>query len=122
VRVLQALGYEPRNEDGALIFANCPFHALAQGHPELVCGINLHLLRGLLYGLVPTGLTAREWLTARACGGATAGDSPPTRREALNWFTATAGKAPCDPLPGAGNVLAVMSLFACAAPQENKAW
>jgi len=58
LRVLQAHGYEPRTEDDAIILANCPFHTLAQEHPELVCGMNLHLLRGLLDSLTPTGLTA----------------------------------------------------------------
>jgi predicted ArsR family transcriptional regulator len=58
LRVLQAHGYEPRTEDNAIILANCPFHTLAQEHTELVCGMNLHLLRGLLDSLAPTGLTA----------------------------------------------------------------
>jgi predicted ArsR family transcriptional regulator len=41
------------------MLANCPFHILAQDHTELVCGMNLRLLNGLLDGLAPTGLTAR---------------------------------------------------------------
>jgi predicted ArsR family transcriptional regulator len=38
VGVLQAQGYEPRTEHSAIILTNCPFHALAQHHPQLVCG------------------------------------------------------------------------------------
>ncbi len=60
--VLEAYGFEPRIESeidgGAVTLANCPFHTLAQEHPELVCGMNLRLLDGLLAGLAPTGLTA----------------------------------------------------------------
>jgi predicted ArsR family transcriptional regulator len=59
LRVLQAHGYEPRTEDDAIILANCPFHALAESHTELVCGMNLHLVRGLLDSLALTGLTAQ---------------------------------------------------------------
>jgi predicted ArsR family transcriptional regulator len=37
---------------------NCPFHALAQEHTDLVCGMNLRLLDGVLDGVGSTGLTA----------------------------------------------------------------
>jgi predicted ArsR family transcriptional regulator len=47
---LEACGFEPRDDDGAVVLANCPFHALAAGHTQLVCGMNLQLLRGLLAG------------------------------------------------------------------------
>ena len=58
VRVLEAHGYEPRAEGASITLVNCPFHTLAQDHPELVCGMNLRLLDGLLDALTPTGLTA----------------------------------------------------------------
>lgn len=58
LHVLQGHGYEPRTQHDAIILVNCPFQALAQEHTELVCGMNLHLLRGLLDGLATTGLTA----------------------------------------------------------------
>lgn len=44
---LRGLGYEPRDEDGTVVMANCPFHALARTHTELVCTMNLALLGGL---------------------------------------------------------------------------
>ncbi|MCA1603503.1 MAG: helix-turn-helix domain-containing protein, partial [Acidobacteria bacterium] len=56
--VLRAHGYEPCTTDGAVTLANCPFHALARQHTELICGMNLRLLQGLLDGLALTGLTA----------------------------------------------------------------
>lgn len=54
--VLAEYGYEPRSKDGCMIMANCPFHALAQEHTELVCGMNLDLLTGFLDGLEATNL------------------------------------------------------------------
>ncbi|WP_280353950.1 helix-turn-helix transcriptional regulator [Nocardia otitidiscaviarum] len=46
--LLTARGYEPFDEDGVLRMRNCPFHALAEAYPPLVCGMNLALLEGLL--------------------------------------------------------------------------
>lgn len=40
-------GYEPHGDSTGLILANCPFHRLARQYTELVCGLNLHLLRGM---------------------------------------------------------------------------
>ena len=45
--VLREHGFEPRRVDGDIVLGNCPFHALAQQFTELVCGMNLHLLRGV---------------------------------------------------------------------------
>ncbi len=59
LRVLEAYGFEPRIEAGEIALANCPFHTLAQTYTELVCGMNLRLLEGLLDGLGHTCLTAR---------------------------------------------------------------
>lgn len=59
IQVLEAYGFEPRIDNGEVSLANCPFHALAQDYTELVCGMNLRLLDGLLDGLADTGLTAR---------------------------------------------------------------
>jgi predicted ArsR family transcriptional regulator len=59
VAALEEAGFEPRAEDDAAGLANCPFHALAQEHTELVCGMNLQLLEGLLESVPGTGWTAR---------------------------------------------------------------
>lgn len=47
-RVLADLGFEPYDDDGVIRLRNCPFHRLAREHTELVCGMNLALMRGLL--------------------------------------------------------------------------
>lgn len=48
---LAARGYEPlREPDGALRLGNCPFHAVAAAHPELVCNLNRAFVEGLLEG------------------------------------------------------------------------
>jgi len=57
--MLAELGYEPRADDGGLILANCPFHALAQDYTEVVCGMNLDLIDGLPAGLELADLRAR---------------------------------------------------------------
>ncbi|MEU0075049.1 helix-turn-helix domain-containing protein [Streptomyces sp. NPDC006332] len=56
--VLEAHGFEPRCDGDAIVLGNCPFHALARDHTQTVCGMNLHLLRGLLGGLAENGLQA----------------------------------------------------------------
>jgi predicted ArsR family transcriptional regulator len=48
---LGRLGYEPREHEGEIVLANCPFHRLAERHRDLVCGMNLDLLDGLSDGL-----------------------------------------------------------------------
>ncbi|MFC5213292.1 helix-turn-helix transcriptional regulator [Streptomyces coerulescens] len=58
VDLLERHGFEPRREDDTIVLANCPFHALAREHTETVCGMNLHLLRGVLHGLGETGFEA----------------------------------------------------------------
>ncbi|MFB4262083.1 helix-turn-helix transcriptional regulator [Nonomuraea sp. GTA35] len=50
-RVLGERGYEPYAEGGKVRLRNCPFHALAEEQPLLVCSMNLALCQGLLEGL-----------------------------------------------------------------------
>lgn len=50
-RALEDNGFEPRTEpDGSIVLGNCPFHRLAEQHTDLVCGLNLQLLRGVAAG------------------------------------------------------------------------
>ncbi|MGZ4678702.1 MAG: helix-turn-helix transcriptional regulator [Ilumatobacteraceae bacterium] len=56
--VLNECGYEPRADATGLTLANCPFHALAQDYTDLVCGMNLELINGVIDGLDDTGLEA----------------------------------------------------------------
>ncbi|WP_225642474.1 helix-turn-helix transcriptional regulator [Streptomyces werraensis] len=56
--VLEENGFEPRCDGDAIVLGNCPFHALAREHTQTVCGMNLHLFRGLLEGLAESDLQA----------------------------------------------------------------
>jgi predicted ArsR family transcriptional regulator len=67
LRVLEEQGFEPRLEGPEVVLANCPFHTLAREHTELVCGMNLHLLEGVLEGVPASGLTALLRPQAGAC-------------------------------------------------------
>jgi predicted ArsR family transcriptional regulator len=61
VEVLSQHGYEPEVDPrDEIALANCPFHRLAEQHRELVCGMNLDFLDGLLEGIGET-----ERLSAR---------------------------------------------------------
>jgi predicted ArsR family transcriptional regulator len=51
-------GYEPRCEGDRAVMANCPFHALAQTHTELVCRMNHALVTGLIEAIAPHRLRA----------------------------------------------------------------
>jgi len=59
LEVLRQHGYEPRKRGREIALLNCPFHALAEQHRDLVCGMNLELLTGLLEGVSGSNLTAR---------------------------------------------------------------
>jgi predicted ArsR family transcriptional regulator len=59
LRALEQHGFEPRVEDGAVGLANCPFHRLAREHTELVCGMNLRLLDGVLDGAAARRVVAK---------------------------------------------------------------
>jgi predicted ArsR family transcriptional regulator len=51
-RLLRERGYEPFEDDAGVIrLRNCPFHAVAQSHPEVVCDMNLCLLGSIVAGL-----------------------------------------------------------------------
>jgi len=61
IDVLARHGYEPEIGRGKeIVLANCPFHRLAEQHRQLVCGMNLDFLAGMLEGMGPSiGLNAR---------------------------------------------------------------
>lgn len=60
LRALEACGFEPRRAPGGeLVLRNCPFDALTAERRELVCGMNLALIEGLLEGLELEGVEAR---------------------------------------------------------------
>jgi predicted ArsR family transcriptional regulator len=46
--VVRDQGYAPRPRgDGGTVLTNCPFHRLARRHTDVVCHLNLELLRGV---------------------------------------------------------------------------
>ncbi|MEO6200091.1 MAG: hypothetical protein ABIX44_02895, partial [Cryobacterium sp.] len=47
---LEENGFEPCADGDDLVLGNCPFHALAQKHTDLVCELNFELVRGLADG------------------------------------------------------------------------
>lgn len=50
-KVLEDNGYEPYPDAvGDTAMGNCPFHRLAQRHSEIVCALNIELLRGAADG------------------------------------------------------------------------
>ena len=51
METLAANGYEPERTTGEIRMHNCPFHALVNEHKELVCGMNLALMEGVVEGL-----------------------------------------------------------------------
>jgi predicted ArsR family transcriptional regulator len=67
--LLRERGYEPYADGpGVLRLRNCPFHAVAERQPEVICEMNLALLRGLAGELVDPALTAAlEPAPGRCC-------------------------------------------------------
>jgi len=67
-RLLRERGYEPvGSETGELRLRNCPFDAVAARRRELVCGLNLALLEGMLEGLAAGGFRAELAPAPGAC-------------------------------------------------------
>ena len=56
---LAANGYEPDQDGGEIRLHNCPFHYLASEHRQLVCGMNLALIEGVVDGLDVPGVEPR---------------------------------------------------------------
>ena len=56
---LDSLGYETNKANGDIVLRNCPFHALAERHRPLICGMNLSLIEGILEGFDDPVLGAR---------------------------------------------------------------
>ena len=65
--VLASSGYEPRLEHGRMVFANCPFEALARHDRELVCGLNVAFVTALLDELGGADADVRPDPGARRC-------------------------------------------------------
>jgi predicted ArsR family transcriptional regulator len=66
-RLLRERGYEPYDDGGVMRLRNCPFHTVAQRHPEIVCDMNLSLLEGVIAGLGLDARAALEPAPGRCC-------------------------------------------------------
>jgi predicted ArsR family transcriptional regulator len=65
---LELLGFEPRQDaDGTVVLHNCPFHVLALRQTELVCGLNLAFVAGIVEGTGNTRVSARLAPRPGAC-------------------------------------------------------
>ena len=51
VEILAEQGFEPRAEELAIEMRRCPFHDLAEAHPEVVCAVHRGLIGGALEAL-----------------------------------------------------------------------
>ena len=61
-RALRVCGFEPHkgtDGDGEVVLRNCPFDSLRSVSRDLICGMNLALIEGLLAGLEVEGVSAR---------------------------------------------------------------
>lgn len=51
VAALRNCGYLPHvDDDGRVSLRNCPFHMVARDHRDVVCGLNLRLVEGIIAG------------------------------------------------------------------------
>lgn len=58
-RTLSSCGFEPvRSPAGEMLLRNCPFDRLREGCRELICGMNLSLIEGVLEGVGTNDVTA----------------------------------------------------------------
>ena len=67
VRILSERGYEPHRTDHAIVMVNCPFHALAAEHTELVCRMNHSMLAAFVDAIAPGLLEASLEPAAERC-------------------------------------------------------
>jgi predicted ArsR family transcriptional regulator len=65
--ILEDYGFEPVGADGHISLRNCPFVAVASAHPDVLCGMNLALVEGLIAGLRTTAIEARLAPEAGRC-------------------------------------------------------
>jgi predicted ArsR family transcriptional regulator len=56
--VLEVRGFEPYRDGDSVRVRNCPFHALAQRAPDLVCEMNRSFVQGIVRGMGNTTVEA----------------------------------------------------------------
>jgi predicted ArsR family transcriptional regulator len=65
--VLREAGYEPRTDADGVTLVNCPFHVLAQEYTDLVCGMNLDVMTGMVEQVEGSDLEPRLEPTPGQC-------------------------------------------------------
>jgi predicted ArsR family transcriptional regulator len=60
---LARFGYEPRTQKSSVLLANCPYRALVDVAPRLICELNENFVSGVIAGLDADGV-----VTAELCG------------------------------------------------------
>lgn len=88
LEALSAGGYEPHaEENGDVVFGNCPFDELAGQHRDLVCTLNLNLVRGMADVCGCEDLVEQDATAGRCCVravGLAAGTKEPSARLSTN--------------------------------------
>jgi predicted ArsR family transcriptional regulator len=67
VGLLEAEGFEPRDDGREIRLRNCPFDVLVPEHRGLTCSMNLSLLEGVASGVGDTGLVPVARPTEGSC-------------------------------------------------------
>ena len=55
---LRVLGYEPAIDGDDVVLRNCPFRQVAQAQPDVICGMNLAFVAGVVTGTQTPALRA----------------------------------------------------------------
>jgi len=77
-RALGRCGFEPsRTADGEVVLRNCPFASLREGCRDVICGMNLALIEGVLEGLGADHVSASLAPRPGHCCVVLRSDSPP---------------------------------------------
>jgi predicted ArsR family transcriptional regulator len=59
VSVLGGYGFQPVRHDDEVLLRNCPFDTVASAFPDVVCGMNVAILDGMITGLRTDSIEAR---------------------------------------------------------------
>ena len=78
-RALATCGFDPAlAPEGQLVLRNCPFASLREGCRDVVCGMNLALIQGVMAGLGVEGVSAALEPQPETCCVALRAAAPPT--------------------------------------------
>jgi predicted ArsR family transcriptional regulator len=84
--VLEGYGFQPFRDGGQVSLRNCPFDTVAAAQPEVVCGMNLAVVDGVIAGLRTEAILARLAPEPGRCCVVVAPADPEGRRERGAWI------------------------------------